>query len=67
MIKMISWMTLAVCTQLLAMVMWGHYVKLNSGYSNTVIGSIHPFLWLILFMEIILFIFLIGIHKRDKK
>lgn len=56
--KFIPLIIVALCTQLIAMFMWGQYVWLSKlsmgGVSGTPLGQIQPTLWFVFVLEIIL-------------
>lgn len=56
--KFIPLVIVALCTQLMAMIMWGEYIwfsELTFGsVEGTPLGQIHPMLWFVFVLEIIL-------------
>ncbi len=56
--KFIPLVIVALCTQLMAMIMWGEYVWFNElafgSVDGTRLGQIHPTLWFVFVLEIIL-------------
>ncbi|WP_164667457.1 hypothetical protein [Virgibacillus doumboii] len=60
MIKLLSFYSMILCTQLIAIIMWNQYVSITTG------GSAQPILWVIWVVEVLLLIWL-GFYLNKKE
>ncbi|MBB4825031.1 putative membrane protein [Sporosarcina luteola] len=68
MLKLTAWFMFGVFTQLIAIIMWGEYVWLyrfaNGGVGGTPLESVQPIFWLLLLIEIVVFLLFVVMVKR---
>lgn len=68
MVKLISIYIIVLITQLIAIILWGEHVWLskfaNGGVGGSPLGQVQPVLWVLLIIEVILFICLAFDYNR---
>ncbi|GGJ77419.1 hypothetical protein [Virgibacillus salexigens] len=71
MLKLSLWFILGLFTQLIAIIMWGEHVWLykfaNGVVGGTPLGQIQPVFWILIVIEIILFIVIAMIFKKSEE